>query len=345
MRGRSKLSARSEQILCSICQSYIETGQPVASADISRLRRHHLSAASIRSVMSELASEGYLAQPHASAGRIPTGKAFQLFVDLLPESRVHRAEFGRIRDSLNEAVSVEQRMNTCAHLLEEMTNSVAIGAVIPAGSQVLEQVQLVSLGDRRVLMVVVTSDKMVHDRVVALDEPITQEELSSVCNYINRNFSRRSISDVQRELRERLAAASAAYDLVLKRLILLYEKGLLSIGSEPEVCLEGAANLVAFELRLTKERLKSLYKTLEEKKLILQLLERFLEQPEGRIGVRIGLESEHPDMGELVLIGITVPGPGGVSNKLAVLGPLRMDYQRAMSAVLHVGRAMGSLPS
>lgn len=295
--------------------------------------------------MAELAAEGYLAQPHPSAGRIPTGKAFQLFVDLLPEGRVHKAEFGRIRESLNDAASVEQRMTTCAHLLEVMTNSVAIGAAIPADQQVLEQVQLVALGDRRVLMVVVTADKLVHDRVVALDEPFTQDDLNSICNYINRSFSRWVISDVQRELRQRLADASAAYDRILKRLILLHEKGLLNIGSEPEVCMEGAGNLVAFELQLTKDRLKHLYKTLEEKKLVLQLLERFLEQPDGRIGVRIGLESEHPDMGELVLIGIAVPGPGGLSNKLAVIGPLRMDYQRAMSAVLHVGRAMGSLPS
>ena len=109
--------------------------------------------------------------------------------------------------------------------------------------------------------------------------------------------------------------------------------------------MEGASNLVAFELHLTKERLKELFRALEEKKRILQLLERFLEVGSGQLGVQIGLQEEHPSMGELSLIGISIQLPGGMSAKMAVLGPMRMDYERVMSAVLHVGRAFSSLPS
>jgi heat-inducible transcriptional repressor len=336
------LNARSERILWSIVQTYVETGQPVASADISRLRRHGLSSASIRNIMAELAAEGYLHQPHTSAGRVPTEKAFQAFVSALPGRRVQHDEVGRIRDALQEAGSVEERMQHCSRLLSTMTDSVAFTATMPE-SRVLDQVQLVSLGDRRVLMVVVTSDKVVNDQVVMLDEPVNQDELNSIRNYINVEFSGWSIADVQRELRLRMEAASAAYDLILKKLILLYDKGLFEVGAEPEVRIDGAANL--FELRLTRERLRDLFRALEEKKRIVQLLDRFLEQPSGEVGVYVGLGSAHPSMGELALIGIRVGSRSGMAAKFAVLGPMRMDYPRAMSAVLHVGRAFGSFLS
>jgi len=102
------LRARTEQILCSIVQSYIDTGEPVASMDISRMRRHQLSSASIRNVMAELAAEGYLQQPHASAGRVPTSKAFELFVDNLPGRRIQPEELNRIQKRLVETESLEQ---------------------------------------------------------------------------------------------------------------------------------------------------------------------------------------------------------------------------------------------
>jgi heat-inducible transcriptional repressor len=109
--------------------------------------------------------------------------------------------------------------------------------------------------------------------------------------------------------------------------------------------MDGASNVVAFELHLTREKLKELLQALEQKKRVLQLLERFLAEPAGEVGVRVGLEAEHPAMGELALIGVSVAMPGGLEAKIAVLGPMRMDYSRVMSAVLHVGHALGSLPS
>ena len=342
MRKAANLNARAEQVLCSIVKAYIETGEPVASLDISRLRRHNASPATVRNIMAELATEGYLHQPHTSAGRVPTGKAFEVFVENLPGKRVFQPELGRIHGALDQASSVEERVERCSHLLTEMTNGVAIAVAIPTSGHTLDQVQLISLGDRRVLMVVVTRDKRVRDSVVTLEEPISQDELTSIRNYLNMNFGGWVLSEIQVELRSRLAETSAAYDLVLKKLVLLYQKGLLDIKFEPELHMDGQANLVAFELHLTKERLKELFHALEEKKRVLQLLEHFLEeQPSGEVGVRVGLGEEHPSMGELSLIGISVPITGGMSGRIAVLGPLRMDYERAMSAVLHVGRALG----
>jgi heat-inducible transcriptional repressor len=340
------LSARSEQILNSIVRAYIESGEPVASQQISRLRRHRLSSASVRNTMSELMSGGYLQQPHASAGRIPTAKAFQAYVRELHGKRPQSSEVGRIRGQLSAAPTVEERMERTTHMLTEMTNSVAITAAIPTDRQTLDQVEFLALNDRRVLMIVVTRDRLVRQRVVTLDEPVTQLELDSIRNFMNAEFSGWTISDVHRELRERLDQTSAAYDRILKRLTALYAKGLLAIDVEPEVHMGGAANLLGIQFQLTRDRLRQILEALEEKKRIVELLERFLDQrPSGEVGVRVGLGDEHPGFPELSLIGISVNLSGGMAARLAVLGPMRMDYQRAMSVVLHVGKAFGSLPS
>jgi heat-inducible transcriptional repressor len=113
----------------------------------------------------------------------------------------------------------------------------------------------------------------------------------------------------------------------------------MDIGTRPEVHMEGASYLVGLDLHLTKEKMRELFRTLEEKKRVLELLDRFLENPVGEIGVHVGLSELHPSMGELSIIGLPVMLPSGISTVIAVLGPMRMNYIRVMSAVQHVGQA------
>lgn len=342
MRGQAD---RSTEILHAIVRSYIQSGEPVASVTISRTSQHKASPATVRNVMADLTDSGYLSQPHTSAGRVPTARAFLSFVQSLNTGRLLARELERLREILLEADTVDGRFECTSRMLTQMTHGVGIAAAIPTSGQALEQVELVSLGRQRVLMVVATRDKMVRNRVVTLDEPIRQDELNSIRNYINRNFGGRMLTEVRAELRQRLAAARAAYDEILKKLVLLFEKGLLDIGFQPEVHLDGASNLAGHDLHLTRHKTRELFHTLEEKERVLELLERFLETAAGDLGVQIGLGEAHPSMRELSLIGMTVALPGGLSARIAVLGPMRMNYERAMSAVRHVGEAFQSLPA
>jgi heat-inducible transcriptional repressor len=183
---------------------------------------------------------------------------------------------------------------------------------------------------------------MVHNRVVTMNEAVSQDELHIIRNYLNSNFSGWLLTDVRRELDERLQHERAEYDAILRRLYLLYESGLLDFGPTPEIHAEGASNLIGLDLHLTRERMRELFRALEQKKKLLHLLERFLEEPHGEIAIRVGLEEAHPAMRELALIGINIELPGGVTGKIAVLGPMRMNYGRVISAVLHVGQALGT---
>jgi len=338
------MTEREIDILHSIVESYIQTGEPVASRTIARHRKDNLSPATVRNVMADLCDGGYLSQPHTSAGRVPTQKAFRSYVHSLARSKLLIAELQRLRGELSLLNTMEARVERSSHMLMEMTSSVGITAAIPTSSQTLDQVELIGLSEHRVLMVVITRDRMVHNRVVSLGEPVAQDELGSIRNYLNRNFSGWTLSAIHTELKHRIDQQSAAYDELLKKLTLLYSKGLLDIDVAPEVHLEGASNLVGLDLHLTREKLRELFHTLEEKKRILHLLDRFLEQPAGELAVHVGLADVHPSMRELSLIGISIPLAGGVSAKIAVLGSMRMNYGKAMSAVYHVGQAFRGLP-
>lgn len=341
MRTVKDLEARHKAILHATVRSYIETGEPISSRTVAKRLNHRLSAATIRNAMADLEDQGYLAQPHASAGRIPTGKAFQSYVQSLQVRRPLLSELDRLRHEFALAGSVEERVQKSSYLLQRMTGGLGIAAAFPTQEQTLDQVDLLALSDHRVLMVVVTQDQVVRNRIIHVGEPLSQEELNSIRNYLNWNFRGWSLPLVQQEVERRLSADSAAYGELLSKLRVLYDHGLLDVDFNPAVHIEGAPNLV--DLQLTRERMRDILRALEEKKRILLLLDRFLQPAEGQVGIQVGLADDQLSLRELSLIGIAIRMPNGLAGKIAVLGPIRMDYERAISAVQQVGRALQSV--
>ncbi|HXA50962.1 MAG TPA: heat-inducible transcriptional repressor HrcA [Candidatus Acidoferrum sp.] len=341
MRTGVALNFRYQEILNSIVRAYIETGEPVSSRTISKLRHNALSPASIRNVMADLADEGYLAQPHTSAGRIPTEKAFRVFVSSLTVNRM-ASDSGRLANELRQLETIPERVERSSFVLVELTKNVGIAAAIPELAQELDQIQLVPLSDRRVLMVLVTMDHMVRNRVILLDEASSPEELLSICNYVNRNFHGWQLGQARRELLRRLAEERELIHETQRKLELLTQKGLLAVDVSPSIHMEGASNLLGLDLHLTRERLRELFQALEEKQRLMELLDRFLENQPGELAIHVGLERAHPAMKDLALIGITIRMASGLPAKIAVLGPMRMNYERAMAAVLQTSRALES---
>jgi heat-inducible transcriptional repressor len=331
------LTPRHFEVLHAIVQNYIETGEPVASRSIAR--KYPMSPASIRNMMADLLEQGYLSQPHTSAGRVPTEAAYRSYAKTLLGSKIVQSELDRLQVEIRGAGGVEAQIERSSKLLTENTRYFGIAAAIPTGNQTLDSIELLGLPDKRVLMVVMTRDRMVRNKVIEMNELIPQEELTSIRNYINYNFGGWVLPNIHRELKRRLDLESAAFDAILKRVRLLYAEGLLDLGLMPEVHFDGAINLIGLDLHLTREHMRELFRALEEKKRIVQLLERFLEQRDGEIAIQVGLADVHPRMSELSLIGVRFELGNGLQTHAAVLGPMRMNYMRAISAVLHVGQA------
>ncbi len=340
----SGLTPRTIEVLHSIVQSYIETGEPVASRAIARRRKDHLSPATIRNIMADLADMGYLDQPHTSAGRVPTAKAFRHYALQVSQHKPGGADLERVREQLIAHHGVEERAERTTHLLTELTRNVSIVAAIPAAAQTLAKVELVWLPERRVLMVVVTSDGLVRNQVAQLKSPVTQAELESIRNYLNAEFSGWTLTGIRRELDRRLKDERAAYDTLLSRLTLLYDQGLMEIGITPLVFLDGTSNLLGLDVHLTTEKLRDLFRTLEEKQRLIEMLDQFLAGRSDELQVQIGLGDAHPALNMFSLIGIRLETPNGVETRLAVLGPMRMNYSRVASTVFHLGHLLRSLP-
>ncbi len=340
MNHFGSLTPRHFGVLHAIVQNYIETGEPVASRVIAR--KYPMSPASIRNMMADLLEEGFLSQPHTSAGRVPTERAYQSYVKTVFGSRIIQTELDRLHIEMERAGSVEARIERSSKLLTEITRNFGIAAAIPTENQILDQVELLALPDRRILMVVITRDRMIRNKLIQVDEHVSQDELASIRNYINYNFSGWVLPNIHRELKRRFELESAAYDAILSRVSVLYTKGLLDLGAMPEIHFDGAENLIGLDLHLTRERARELFRALEEKKRILQLLEHFLERGDGEPAIQVGLSEIHPSMSELSLIGVRFTLQNGLRAHVAVLGPMRMNYSRAVSAVLHVGQAIKS---
>jgi len=336
------LKSRHREILHSIVRAYIQTGEPVGSRTISRGRENSLSPATIRNVMADLADEGYLAQPHTSAGRVPTQKAFQLFVSTLDRSPVPASvEAELLRRELSGLETIGARVERSSCILMQLTRNMGIAAAMPALSQELDQIELTPLSENRVLMIVVTRDHMVRNRVVTLEEAATREELGSIRNYVNRHFSGWRLESARRELLRRMLEDRELYDAAMRKLDALCRKGLLEgDAAAPEIYTDGASNLLEIDLHLTRERLRDLMRALEEKRRLIDLLDRFLEQPPGELTVRVGLGDIDPVMQDLSMVGMTVRLPSGQPAKVAVLGPMRMNYECVIAAIQRTSRAL-----
>src|SRR5580704_7738006 len=232
------IKPRHLEILSAIVREYIETGEPVGSRTLSRHRSHTLSPASIRNAMADLADEGYLSQPHTSAGRVPTEKAFRYYVSSLTAARMAAADSDRLRSEFSGLDTVGAHVERSSHILVELTRNVGIAAALPALAQELDQIELVPLADQRVLIILVTRDHMVRNRVIALEQPASQDELMSIRNYVNRNFSGWQLGAARRELLRRILQERALYDAAQSQLHALCHKGLLDVDTSPEVHME-----------------------------------------------------------------------------------------------------------
>lgn len=340
------ISGRKRQILHAIVDAYLESGEPVASSAVSQ--RHFPgsapSPATIRNAMAELSELGYLTQSHASAGRVPTASAIQDFVDSLPAVRPHSAEVHRLSRQFQARESWPDRIQQGSHLLTELTHQLGIAAALPSESQILHQLELIPLADRQYLMVVVTADHHVHNQLVRLDIDLSPVDLTQIRNYLNEEFRGWSISDARRELERRLEDERSEYRNLLASIEHFYSRGLLEFGLGPLVFLDGAAYLLGLDLQITRERLRELFQALEQKKKILDLLDQFLKTTDSRPAVKVGLAEAHPALEDFSLVGMQVTLAPGMSARIAVLGPLRLNYPRTMAAVLEVGQALSPAP-
>jgi len=328
---------REREILTAIVETYISTGEPVGSRTLARRSGGNLSAATIRNVMADLAEAGLLEQPHTSAGRVPTTEAYRFYVNQL----TGRAQLSPTDESLIQTVfrgvsDVEEFMERTSHVLSLVSRGVGVAVATAGPRNALDHIYFSRLGDHKVLAVVVTKAGVVRDRLLRVEQELTQADLDVAARFINENFRGWMMEALRNEIERQIEQQRSEYDRLMSSVEQLYRKGALGCESEGVVYVDGASNLVTSGQ--DKERLQQLLRALEEKERIAQLLTAYVDVKQEAVRVVIGLDQAPPDLQQFVLIGAPARVGDEVMGALAVLSPTRIDYEHTITAVSYIAR-------
>ncbi len=343
-----ELDERSGNVLKTLIKEFIRVGQPVGSRRLARLYREKLSPATLRNVMADLEEGGYLAQPHASAGRIPTAAGYRYYVECLLGSKdLSPAEIGAIRRSLEQERDPNELMSKASQLLSSYTNNIGIVLAPPISRAVMKHIEFVRLSDERILVILVSRTGFVRHQLIRLELSLTQDELNKASRYLIENFAGRTLLEIRTELIRLMSQERALYDRLLGNVILLGSATLSRAGEgdeeEPEVFLDGASRVIHRLQDDNLDRLIALMETLERKSQLVRIIVACLSMEADRPTVTIGLEDHIPGMANWTLIASPYQYDHHTTGTLAVLGPSRMEYDRAISLVDYVAKLFGQL--
>ena len=343
MANRPQIGEREREILTAIVDSFISTGEPVASGALARKSAQGLSSATIRNVMADLAEAGFLEQPHTSAGRVPTALAYRYYVEHLTGAvRIAPEEESRIQTAFQGVGDVEEFLERTSRVLSLVSHGVGVAVARSGPGNALEHVYFSRLSEQKVLAVVVTRSGLVRDRLLRVERDLTQADLDLAARYINENFHGWTLEAARGELARRAEHERSEYDRLMQSVAQLCRQGALE--TEPptqSVFIGGAANLVGGEE--DQERLRELLSTLEEKQRVIDLLSAYLDARQESVRVVIGLEETMPNLRNFVLIGAPARIGDHIMGSLAVLGPTRIDYEHTIAAVSYMARLFDRL--
>jgi heat-inducible transcriptional repressor len=343
MPNPGQVGPREREILTAIIETYISTGEPVGSRTLSRVNKDGLSPATIRNVMADLVDAGFLDQPHTSAGRVPTAQAYRYYVDQISgKAMLSPEDQTLISKTLQDTVDLQQFLERTSHVLSLVSSGVGVAIGKTGPQNALEHVHFSRQSANKVLAVVVTKSGMVHDRMMRVEQDLSQTDLDTAANYINANFRGWTLNNVKAEISRRIEQERSEYDRLMQSLRELYKSGALTAEEPPaNIFVEGVSNLIGKEE--DRERLRDLLKTLEEKERVAGLLSAYLDTRQDAVRVVIGLEEAVPEMRNFVLIGAPARVGDEMRGSLAVIGPTRMDYQHTITAVSYIAQLFDKL--
>jgi heat-inducible transcriptional repressor len=334
------LSPRAKQILYACITEFVATGEPVGSRTLSK-RGIELSPASIRNTLSDLEELGYLHQPHTSAGRVPTDKAFRLFIDAMMEVRsLTDAENAELLQRFREIEPGPNFLRETGRLLSDLTGAAAVVVSPKAETMTLRQLRFIRTLPGEVLAVVVMTNGTVQNRF--LKEEVSDRELEKIHNLLDDVIDGRSLGELRELFERRLQTDRVQSDEVRKRAFALGEAAVAATGSGADVVIEGRSKLLQMPEFAEGPGLKGLVSALEDDvNAIVRLLDATVAA--GGTSVVVGREAGELAGGQIAIVGASYSNHHGrTSGSVGVIGPTRMDYPKVVPLVTATANAMGA---
>lgn len=338
------LDDRAAQILRHVVEDYIETAEPVGSRTISK-QMGALSPATIRNIMADLEESGFLAQPHTSAGRIPTASGFRYYIDfLLERQRLLRSE----RDQLHRTAGAnapppDETIRQVGRLLSQLSGQACVVVVASPDDQRLHGIRLLRAGRDNVLLLAVMQGGWVQHRLIENEPDLTEGDLEKIGNYLNELAAGLTLSQLRSRILSEMRHEKARYDRVMTRALALSARAFPDAPAG-EVYVEGRANILEQpEFVEDVQKLKRILRAFEEKSVVVRLLDRAIEGGEARVSIG----AENP-VGELPDVSVVASGwrqAGSPLGGIGLVGPVRMNYSRVIPLVEYTAGLLGTVLS
>jgi heat-inducible transcriptional repressor len=324
---------RSKRLLTALIREYISSGEPVASSVLVTAAGLGISSATVRSILARLEDEGFVQQPHTSAGRIPTDRGYRFYVDLLLDSkrsgRLASAVEARLRRD-SSAGLLDMLLPQVSHMVSQASGHIGFALRPAHQAAVFDRVEFIPLGGARVLVVIVARGGHVIQKAIEVTEELDADDLRHAANYLNAEFSGLPLSRAREAVLERINEERLLYDALLHRAMRLATSTFADLPSAPTIYVDGAASLLEEAHGLTLGALQTLLQLIEEKQRLVRLLNEYIDGP--GLTVVIGAEHPNPNLRSFSLIASTY-GEGDIIGTIGVIGPTRMRYSRAIDVV------------
>jgi heat-inducible transcriptional repressor len=331
------IGARAKKILHAVVSEYLATGEAVGSQTVTRRYGLEVSAATVRTVMGDLEEAGLLKHAHTSGGRLPTERGLRYYVDMLLRVRsLTTGEKDEIRERLSPNGDVPDVMQRTSRLLRELSHLTVVVQAPRPESDVVQHLEFVQLREGQLLAVIAAASGQIQNKLVPVDFALAGGDLDRINNYLNELMTGLTLEQARARLVEEVKSDRATHDDLVNRALKLASAA-VPAAPAPEVLVDGQSNLLAGKADL--ERAKLLLRTLEEKDLVVRLLERTLTAP--GICVFIGAEANLADLTDVSVVAAPYGPEGRPLGTIGVIGPARMNYSRVIPLVDFTAETIG----
>ncbi|MBL4744236.1 MAG: heat-inducible transcriptional repressor HrcA [Cycloclasticus sp.] len=336
----TELNERSRHLLKLLVERYIADGQPVGSAVLSREKGLGVSPATARNIMADLENLGLIHSPHTSAGRVPTNSGYRFFIDsLLTVTEPEKKQLSDLKVNVEKEKGSNQIIVNASQLLSGITHLAGVVSLPKREMASFRQIEFMPLSKGQVLVILVTNDDEVHNRVIQTSKDFSPSVLQQASNYLNSLFVGHSLSDVKSIIAKEMSDARKQVNQMMIDAINLAHQSVGENESSEDVVLSGTTNLMDFQELSDVNNMRHLFEAFSQKQDIMHLLDRSMNA----VGVQIyiGDESGYQPFGECSLI----TAPYAVDDKtvgvLGVIGPVRMSYDKVIPLVGVTAKVLG----
>ena len=328
------LNDRNLKILHAVLKHFISTAEPVGSRTISKKYLRDLSPATIRNAMSDLEDSGFLKQPHASAGRVPTDKAYRFYVDNLceipkPSHKDSEAIKKKLESNQTEAMDI---ILQSSKILSDLSKQASIILLPKFANITFKRIELIKTSVFQVLVVFISKSGVVQNKLINLKDNLAQDKLDSISRYLNDQFSDLTLRKVRKKIVSTMKKEKRLYNNLLKKAMELIQKAFIEDEIEGDFYIAGTTNIFDQpEFRDDLEKMKGILNAFEEKSELLHILDKCLKE-EG-ISIIIGSENRIHEMQDCSLVTHTYKYGDNILGTVGVFGPKRMEYPKIISLV------------